>query len=206
MRIQICEAQQDVHLLQADPVHSAEDGAHVDKDREVPHGPVEVQDQPENQEERLPVREAVRAHRAGVVEAVQEGQGGPAAAARNGQEVELQRTPRCIKRPAGHVQHLPRRQERRGVAHDDDANEDGADIVQDAVLGGRAARELPHLPQTVQLHDRLRPVSALLGLGQRLLVDLAVGQAREVLESLEVVGTMYATKRALQWSLSVAGT
>mmetsp|Transcript_24557 Transcript_24557/g.70602 ORF Transcript_24557/g.70602 Transcript_24557/m.70602 type:complete len:375 (-) Transcript_24557:2664-3788(-) len=63
-----------VHLLQTEPVHGAEHGAHVNKDWQVPHGPIEVKYEPEHQEEWLAVCKAVGPHGARVVKAVEEGQ------------------------------------------------------------------------------------------------------------------------------------
>mmetsp|Transcript_105480 Transcript_105480/g.340191 ORF Transcript_105480/g.340191 Transcript_105480/m.340191 type:complete len:788 (-) Transcript_105480:29-2392(-) len=169
-------------------MHGAEGRAHVDEDGQVPHRPVEIEQQPEHQEEGLAVREAVGPHGARVVEAVEEGEGGPAAAARDVEQEELARAPDAGERPHGHVQHARAvGEQRRRVALDDHADEDGPHVVQHAVLGGRAAGELPHLPQAVELHDRLGAVGARLRRRQALLVDLAVGQPRQLLDALEEV-------------------
>mmetsp|Transcript_82408 Transcript_82408/g.207364 ORF Transcript_82408/g.207364 Transcript_82408/m.207364 type:complete len:396 (+) Transcript_82408:521-1708(+) len=181
--------QNQVRLLQADPMCGAEGRPHEDKGGQVPHCPIEIQDEPQDQEERLTIRQPIRAHGTSVVETVQKREGGPTTPTCELQNKELDRAPCGIERPAGDVEHgCALREEGDRVTLDDNTDEDGTDVVQHTVLGGSLTCELAHLPQAVELHDRLGPITSLRGLGQRLLVDLAIRKPRQLLQALKQVG------------------
>mmetsp|Transcript_89224 Transcript_89224/g.266137 ORF Transcript_89224/g.266137 Transcript_89224/m.266137 type:complete len:502 (-) Transcript_89224:2343-3848(-) len=177
---------EDVQPLNAGVVRGAEDNSHVDKDREVPQGPHEAEHRPEQDEQRLAVRQAVRLHGARVVEAAEEGKGTPAAAVHESQQQGLDRAPvRAETDVLRRVHRQTRAVQLDRVALDDHGDEDGPHVVQDPVFGGRLPGELPHLAEAVKLHHRLGAVGALRRRGQGPLVDLAVGQPRELLQSFE---------------------
>mmetsp|Transcript_71376 Transcript_71376/g.189803 ORF Transcript_71376/g.189803 Transcript_71376/m.189803 type:complete len:351 (-) Transcript_71376:541-1593(-) len=180
---------QQVQFLDAGVVRSAESRTHVDKHREVPQRPHEAEHWPKREEEDLTVCQAVGPHGARVVEAAEEGQGAPAPAVDELQQKKLDGPPVSSEALVPEVLHLfAVANDVECVALDHDCNEDCPHVVQNAVLRGGLASELPHLAQAVQLHDRLSPVGADGRRGQPLLVDLAVGQPWELLDAFELVG------------------